>query len=180
MSQVVFGDFNCPYSRLASHRLDALVAAGRAELEWRAVQHAPDLPVGGRAVEGAVAEELDRELAEIAELVGEGEAVTMRRPPVRPNTALATAAHAAAHPADRPSLRRRLFDALWLEGMDIGDELTLVSLGLDVVDPPGPAAEWQQAWEALDEPIVPAYVTADGTRFEGTAALHELGRRLRD
>ncbi len=39
MDLTVYGDFNCPYSYLASQRVDALARSGRAEVEWRAVEH---------------------------------------------------------------------------------------------------------------------------------------------
>lgn len=55
----IYGDFNCPFSALASTRVDVLLAAGQ---EWRAVQHDTFLPAAGEAVVGDVAEELASEL----------------------------------------------------------------------------------------------------------------------
>jgi hypothetical protein len=37
MQLIVYGDFNCPYSYLASQRVDELARLGQAEVEWRAV-----------------------------------------------------------------------------------------------------------------------------------------------
>ena len=41
---VLYGDFSCPMCYLASQRVDALTSAGVA-VEWRAVEHRPNLPV---------------------------------------------------------------------------------------------------------------------------------------
>ena len=35
----IYGDFNCPFSALASARADVLLAAGGHEIDWRAIQH---------------------------------------------------------------------------------------------------------------------------------------------
>jgi len=43
MHLIVYGDFNCPYSYLASQRVDELARLGQAEVEWRAVEHDPAL-----------------------------------------------------------------------------------------------------------------------------------------
>ena len=40
MHLIVYGDFNCPYSYLASQRVDELARLGQAGVEWRAVEHA--------------------------------------------------------------------------------------------------------------------------------------------
>jgi len=39
MTAVVYGDFNCPYSYLASQRADLLSRAGALMVDWRAVEH---------------------------------------------------------------------------------------------------------------------------------------------
>ena len=44
---IVYGDFNCPYSYLASTRVNALVHAGLGDVEFRAVEHRQWLPVTG-------------------------------------------------------------------------------------------------------------------------------------
>ena len=40
MKIVIYGDFGCPYSYLASLRADELLESGVAEIDWRVV--APD------------------------------------------------------------------------------------------------------------------------------------------
>ena len=44
---IVYADFNCVYCYLASQRADRLVQDGKADIEWRAVEHRPRLPVTG-------------------------------------------------------------------------------------------------------------------------------------
>ena len=44
---VVFGDFNCPFSALASVRVTQLEESGVARVTWRAVEHDPDIPEQG-------------------------------------------------------------------------------------------------------------------------------------
>ena len=46
MTVIIYGDFNCPYSYLASQRADLLSKAGVA-VDWRAVEHDRRLPVTG-------------------------------------------------------------------------------------------------------------------------------------
>ena len=87
---VVYGDFNCPYSCLASSRADALVARGDARIEWRAVEHDPAIPSPSEPVEGELAAMLDREVGEIRGLLGDRERFPIVRPPVHPNSATAT------------------------------------------------------------------------------------------
>jgi hypothetical protein len=59
MKIVIYGDFGCPYSYLASLRADALLESGVAEIDWRAV--APD-----RGRPGGSRDELGRDLAAIS------------------------------------------------------------------------------------------------------------------
>jgi hypothetical protein len=48
---IVYGDFNCSYGYLASQRVDLLKQLGKAELDWRAVEHDPRLPLTGARAE---------------------------------------------------------------------------------------------------------------------------------
>ena len=41
MTVIVYGDFNCPYSYLASQRADRVIREGMARIAWRAVEHDP-------------------------------------------------------------------------------------------------------------------------------------------
>src|SRR5438309_11493539 len=50
---VIYGDFNCPFSALASDRAARLEATGRVVVEWRAVEHDPSIPAEGRPVDRA-------------------------------------------------------------------------------------------------------------------------------
>ena len=47
MRVIVYADFNCVYCYLASQRADRLVRDGKADVEWRAVEHRRRLPVTG-------------------------------------------------------------------------------------------------------------------------------------
>ena len=51
----IYGDFNCPFSALASVRADVLLAADAYEIDWRAIQHDTAIPTAGEAVEGDTA-----------------------------------------------------------------------------------------------------------------------------
>ena len=52
MKVIVYGDFDGVYCYLASQRADRLMREGKAEVERRAVEHLPRLPVAAhRATE---------------------------------------------------------------------------------------------------------------------------------
>jgi 2-hydroxychromene-2-carboxylate isomerase len=119
MKVIVYGDFNCPYCYLASQRAGRLIRAGTAEIDWRAVEHDPKLartgtPAGaGRAV-------WDKELAEVAALALPGEDAPAAPPPVISNTHAAVAAYAeAVSDGVADELRRRLFRAIWVQGLHL-------------------------------------------------------------
>jgi hypothetical protein len=44
---IVYADFNCVCCYLTSQRADRLTREGTAEVDWRAVEHLPRLPVTG-------------------------------------------------------------------------------------------------------------------------------------
>lgn len=170
---VVYGDFNCPFSRLASARLAALEHAGEVTVDWRAVEHDRSLPKTGQPVEGEVAEELERELGVIRRLLAPGEPDPLRLPSRRVNTEAATLAYAAAPDDQRPLLRESLFRAYWQEDGPIDDASTLAGMGLDGQDPET-AARWREEFLALPQQIVPTMIRSDGSVLPGLEALAEL------
>jgi hypothetical protein len=158
MTLVVYGSFNCPYSLLASMRVDRLRESGVADVEWRA-----DL-----------AELFDRELDEIRGLLRGEEAYEATPPAVQPNTTLAVAGFSATAGDDADRLRARLFDALWVQDLDIGDAHVLRGLGCPV-PPLSPAAEqWRSEWLGFDRPVVPMLVLPSGIVSRGLGALKRL------
>ena len=115
MHVIIYGDFNCARSYLASLRADLLILDGTAQIDWRAVEHDRGLAVTGtRSETGRAA--WDRELAEAGALALPGERVPAA-PPVVSNTQAAVAAYAeAVSDGVQDELRRRLFGAIWAEG----------------------------------------------------------------
>jgi predicted DsbA family dithiol-disulfide isomerase len=173
MRLVIYGDFNCPYSCLASARADTLIERGVAEIDWRAVEHDPDIPKPSEPVEGELATLLYREIAEIRSLLQPDEIFPVRLPPVRPNSALVAARFAAAPPADACQLRRRFFEALWFQGRDIGRPSVI---GEPVGDADGERrmAAWRSEWGSYERRVVPMLVLPDGYVSRGLGALARL------
>ena len=118
MNVIVYGDFNCPYSYLASQRAD-LLSRARVAADWRPVEHDCGLPVtGSRSDRDRAA--WDRELAEVASLALPGEHVPDRPPVLVSNTKAAVAAYAeAVSDGVAGELRRRLFAAIWVQGLHL-------------------------------------------------------------
>jgi 2-hydroxychromene-2-carboxylate isomerase len=167
----IYGDFNCPFSALASVRADVLLASGAYEIDWRAVQHDVNIPAAGEPVEGETRDMLASEIRDITALTTSGELLELRVPSVRPNTAAASAAFAAG--GQDEALRQRLYAALWSEGRDIGaaDELERLGAGGRDHDT---AAAWQQEFDALPQPVTPTLVLPDGYVSRGLGALARL------
>lgn len=118
MTVIVYGDFNCPYSYLASQRADLLSRTGALVVDWRAVEHDRGLSVTGSPDGDRAAR--DRELAEVASLAVPGEHVPATPPTVVSNTEAAVAAFAeAVSDGVSGELRRRLFRAIWVDGRNI-------------------------------------------------------------
>jgi 2-hydroxychromene-2-carboxylate isomerase len=168
----IYGDFNCPFSALASARADVLLTLGGHEVEWRAIQHDTAIPEAGEPVDGDTAVALATELATIRELRGQDLPLVLIVPPVRSNTGLASAALAGAG-GDADRLRRRLFTAVWAEGLDVGDPAVLRRLGADHEDTAA-ARRWQAAFDALPQPMTPTLVLSDGRIEPGLGALEWL------
>ena len=172
---VVYGDFNCPYSCLASFRVDSILARGIVEVEWRAVDHDPAIPAPSRPVVGPLAEMLQQEVDEVPRLIRSGEGVPIAVPPVQPNTRLAVTAFAAVSGGRRHAIRRQLFEALWFGGRDIGDPAIVCEIVDD--DPAAGASQaegWRSAWCELDRRLGPMLVLPDGTVSRGLGSLKRL------
>jgi hypothetical protein len=200
---IVYGDFNCPYSYLASLRVDALLATG-GDVEWRAVEHAPTLPVIGRRLDDAGKAEMDAEVQAIRELLMSEEELPFVTPQLVPRTEAAVAGYAEACGAGvADEVRRILFDAYWTRGLNIGSPevlrpmlagpirggqataLPLHRSGYAVSAARGPitvAAHrlirgWQTGWEETGTQTTPT-VIARGVAFAGIDGLAWLAEEL--
>lgn len=169
----LYGDFNCPYCAVASARCAALERNGRAIIDWRAVEHAPELPVLGRELVGTPRAALMAELDEIRALCTAEEADLLTLPPVLVNTRRATLAYAATPPVLRSALRVSAFSAYWAASANLGDPEILASLGATGEDH-STAGNWRAEWLALPQPIVPAMVLPNGYVSRGLGALSRL------
>lgn len=183
---VAYGDFTCPYSFLASQRVDALRRVGSMRVEWRAVEHDPAVPVGGRPSAPQV-EAWERKLAEVAAAALPGEIVPRIPPRLISNTAAAVAMYAGATEWFRPRVRPALFEEVWvrLRPVDrVGDVRRVFGdLGLAEPRPPeagtGQAAWWRQEWLELPRPMVPAVLRPEvGIVTVGVDALAYLAGLL--
>lgn len=180
MHLVIYGDFNCPYSALASYRASWLEVMQLATVEWRAVEHNPTIPRGGIPVIGDVLAELSEELEQVRQLLGPREVFPVHLPTVRPNTRLASDRYAAAATDGRQAtrLRRRIVRSYWLQDADIDDEHVLDNLQLPPDPAPGLASSWQKAYRRLDRPITPSVVRPDGQVSRGLGALQHLAELM--
>lgn len=173
MRLTIYGDFNCPFSALAGMRAAALERRGLAWIDWRAVEHDTAIPPAGEAVTGARREAFVRELAQIRDLLVNGEADRLRVPDRTVNTRLATSVFASTGEALRPGLREKLFAAYWTRGEDLTDPELLEPFGADHPDDQT-ARRWRAEWLALAKPIVPTLVLPDGYVSRGLGALTRL------
>jgi hypothetical protein len=164
MDVIIYGDFNCPYSFLASQRADRLVRSGEAAVEWRAVEHDRLLPLTGTS-SGADAADWDRELAEVAALALAGERPPTSPPPMVSNTRAAVAAYAeAVTDGVQDELRRLLFRAIWADGRHIssGYDVRRIIAGLMWPRPPSAQLTPDLAGPLLHDPDLAQSVRRTG------------------
>ncbi len=116
MNVIIYGDFNCPFSYLASLRADRLIRSRTAGVDWRAIEHDRSLAVTGTPSAASRAA-LDRELAQVGALALPGERPPATPPALMSNTKAAVAAYAeAVTDGIQDQLRHCLFHAIWAEG----------------------------------------------------------------
>lgn len=141
MRLIIYGDFNCPYSYLASQRMDTLVSQGH-QVQWRAVEHDPRLSMTGTP-SAAQREQWQRELDEVASLARPGEQAPTRMPELISNTCAATAAYAESITdgiADR--LRRDLFHTIWVSRKHLSSAYDVRPIIAAITSPPVDVASW--------------------------------------
>ncbi len=131
MKIVIYGDFGCPYSYLASLRADELLRSGAAQIDWRAVATDRSPSGGGR-------DKLGRDLAAISLFALPDE--RLPRPPAGPvDVRSATSAYAeAVSDGVSHQMRQRLFAAIWAEARRVSDVYCVRKLIAEVMCPPEP------------------------------------------
>jgi 2-hydroxychromene-2-carboxylate isomerase len=200
---VLYSDFSCPMCYLASQRVDALTSAG-VVVEWRAVEHRPELLVTGLRHDVDTGSAAERALGDARAVLRPGELLPATVPAMVPKTEAAVSAYAEACGAEvSDEIRRLLFTAYWVGGMDIGNPEVLRTLlasafmrgnatsdpirefGYAVAMTRGPITtqawrlirDWRQDWQAIGAPELPSLW--DGTRIKsGERALRQLAVEL--
>jgi predicted DsbA family dithiol-disulfide isomerase len=122
---VVFADFICPYSYIALDQMDDLVREYNIELLWRPHWIHPEVPRGGAPIPAEARERREQTFAWLKEMAPE-RAARMRFLDKIPFSLFAFEALEFAQ--DRGlalSFKTAVFEALWLEGRDIGQMSTL-------------------------------------------------------
>jgi 2-hydroxychromene-2-carboxylate isomerase len=177
---VVYGDLNCPFCYALEERLVARKL--QPQIEWRLVEHAPELPLEPARASSGQLEELARELESIAQRAPD---VVMGRPGFRPNSGLAIKVVAEATSIDLRrawTLRLLLFRALWREGQNIADPRVVVALAEHAGLPPprgtpeatAIALRWTHEWRDARFERIPVMISDVGTRMLGLMPPRQL------
>lgn len=203
MTMIVYADFTSAAGYLASRRVDALGAVG-VDVEWRAVETRPDLPVPGLHSD-AERSRLADGLAATRRLLLPGEALPGDVPTLLAKTEAAVTAYAEALGAGvGDEVRRLLFELYWVDGIDIGSVSRLRTplagpfkrghAGADPLDyagfpvsvDRGPITTeawrrirgWRIGWQRLGVGALPVLLAEDGLVLHGEDAVRRLGKEL--
>lgn len=204
MNVIIYGDFTCPGCYLASWRAEL---AGRTThaVDWRAVEHRASLPFTGVRAGSPEMGELKTDWAAMTKLQMADEILPGRAPSFVANSQAATAGYAEAYGAGVAERARRvLFQAYWVDGLDIGNPEVLRGLladtilsgssssqplhewGYAVTSAHGPITtaashlviDWQRQWHDLGSPHAPALVDGNHAVTIGDDALAQLERQV--
>lgn len=170
---VLYGDFTCPASYLASLRLDRRLAAGLPAPDWRAVEHRPSLPLNGVRLSGGARTTRTAEVGRVRALLREGEAFPVSVPALLPHSAAAALVYAEAYRIGVADIvRPTLFHAYWVDGRDIGEVGVLRDLLGEAVGRRSTwiqdrsvelASTWQEEWLGLGGSVALTWATRTRT-----------------
>ena len=186
MAVRLFTDLNCPFCYATEVRLEALGLGDR--VEWRGVEHEPDLPVPMDVEDEDITRDLDDEVTSVSSRAPE---VPITLPPGKANTApglLATAAALRIDPARGAAFRRAVYRAFWVDGRDISSAEVLDEIardhGLPRLDTRREddvtVASWRLEWERSPLRGVPLLARDDGELLYGLKDSQTLAEFVKD
>lgn len=125
----VFSDYICPFCYIGDLRLDRLREYFQLKINWMLVEIHPETPVEGMPLADlCYGESRWRQMTDTLARLASEEGVTLPEQTFNANSHRALLLAEAAKQAGADSfyrLHRRLFEAYFLEGQDIGDEAVL-------------------------------------------------------
>jgi predicted DsbA family dithiol-disulfide isomerase len=173
MPVVLYTDLNCPFCYATEERIAALGL--EAAVEWKGVEHEPDLPIPMDVDDDVIHEELREEVGSVS---GRAPEVPIALPGGKPNTRQALRVAAAAgrltHDAGA-AFRRDVYRAYWREGADLSDPEVIEAIArrhdadaLNVTpDDDRQVTGWQLDWQRSPTRGVPLLVRHDGEVLYG-------------
>jgi len=185
MRVTLFTDLNCPFCYSTEQRLERLGVSG--QVTWRGVEHEPELTVPMARGDLAILAELAQEVEAVRSRAPE---VRIAVPPGKANTAaglLAAAAALRVDPGRGAAFRQAVYSAFWRDGLDVSDPAVLDKLADDVGLPPRrtrpedalTVASWRLEWERSPIRGVPLLVREDGEIVYGLKEVDTLERFFR-
>jgi predicted DsbA family dithiol-disulfide isomerase len=185
MEVVLYTDLNCPFCYATELRLEALDA--QALVEWRGVEHEPDLPVPWDPADFELSAELADEVAQVRSRAPE---VEIAQPPGKSNTAFGLEFAAAAERMDPEAareVRHAIYRAFWVKGEDISSPAVLADLAKEYgltevrVQPEDKVrvTSWRLDWERSPLRGVPLLTRTDGEVLYGLKDSETLAKFVR-
>ena len=197
------GDFTCPWSYLASRRATLLAGVG-VDVEFRVVEHDPWQPQ--RFMDSSLRfDRVQREIEQVAGLLLPDEELPYALAGFVPRTRAALSGYAEACAAGvGPVARELLFEAFWVNGMDLGDARMVRMLLVDAIRSGSSSSEalrewgyavdvtggpitstgwrllqrWRESWIASGKETVPKLCVDDDEPRYGEDAVEWLGEEL--
>lgn len=182
---VAYGDLNCPFCYALEERLTRRDVD--IHIEWRLVEHAPELA----AVVADSTEDEQTELeSELEALLVRAPDVAIRKPPFRPQSGPAIRAVLAARTIDplaADRLRLALYRGLWQSGRNIADAGVIADIAREVgihealegstFD--AQAQAWTAEWRASQANRIPCLISTADAKLLGLSSVERLDLFLR-